>query len=97
MERSQVADLIRQCLESLNKEREPAERIVADETTPLLAEDSSIDSLEFVAFSSDLESRLVRITGRDVGLISNGLASEDHPFRTVGSLTDFVTVLLAGA
>ncbi len=85
--------LIRQCLESLNREREAEDQIAISESTPLLAEGSALDSLAFLSFSSDLEERLRALTGKNVALIARALASEDEPFRNVEALERFIVSL----
>lgn len=85
--------LVQQCLESLNRERSPEERIPISEDTPLLGEGSALDSLAFVSFSSDLEDRLRSLTGRNLMLISRALSSEEEPFRSAGVLADFIVSL----
>lgn len=95
MNRQQVADLIRQCLESLNRERPADDRIAISDETLLLYDDSQLDSLQFVAFITDLEGRLAAATGRTVPLIANALTSDEHPFRDVGMLTQYVVKLVA--
>lgn len=96
MDRPQIVELIRSCLEAVNRERPAGERVVVDERTPLLGDGSPFDSLEFVSFSTDLESRLAKSTGRDFALVAAALSAEDHPFEDVTRLADHIERRLRG-
>lgn len=88
MTRGEVVDLIRACLDTVDRERPAGERLTLDEHTALLGEGSRLDSLEFVSFITDLESRLAKRTGRDLALVATALSTDDHPFEDVGRLAD---------
>lgn len=94
MERAEVVQLIRECLERVNAERATQDRFAVSEETPLLAEESPLDSLEFVAFSSDLEAHLRRRLGRDLGLVGDALDEVARPFSSAGALADHVVAKL---
>lgn len=96
MDRANIVDLIRSCLDSINRERPAGQQVEIDEHTLLLGEDSPFDSLEFVSFSTDLESRLAKSTGRDFALVAAALSAEDHPFEDVGRLADHIERRLLG-
>lgn len=91
MTRDEVSALIRDCLDVVLRERAVDERIPITESTELLSDGSPFDSLEFVSFSTDLEGRLLRMTGRDLALVATALSDEENPFRTVGALTEHIT------
>lgn len=71
--------------------------VVADETV-LLGTSSSLDSMAFVAFVTDLEDRLQRETGRDLSLVLGSI----HDFNTgaaalrAGALAEYVVKLAGG-
>jgi acyl carrier protein len=96
LERSQVADLIRNSLEQLNAERGPGEQVEIVEDTLLLTTDSELDSLAFISFVADLEDRLKASTERDFVLVGELDASENHPFRSASSLADHIVGMAAG-
>jgi acyl carrier protein len=96
LKRTNVFDLIQQCLEGLNAERPEDDQIPIGEDTPLLGGESQLDSLAFVAFVADLEERLLASTGRDFVLVGEFDASESHPFRDVSALTDRIVEISAG-
>jgi hypothetical protein len=88
LKRNDVLALIEQCLAQLNAERDGEDPIAIGENTPLLGGESQLDSLDFVAFVSDLEERLQETTGGDFVLVGNLEASEQHAFRDVSSLAE---------
>lgn len=94
VKREQIRDLICGCLEALNRERAPEKQIEISKDTLLLADDSSLDSLAFVAFSTDLEDRLASWTGKDFTLVATALSSDQNHFHSVETLTDYVERLL---
>ena len=57
LKRTEILDLIEQCLTALNAERPDDDPIPIGEGTPLLGGESQLDSLAFVAFVADLEER----------------------------------------
>jgi acyl carrier protein len=96
-DRNQITKLIFECLEALNLERAPNEQIQISEKTALLSDNSTLDSLAFVSFSTDLEDRLLELTGKDLMLATAALSATDQPFRSVAALADFITTKLASA
>jgi acyl carrier protein len=95
LKRTNVLDLIQQCLKGLNAERLDDDQIPIGEDTPLLGGESQLDSLAFVALVADLEERLQASTGRDFVLVGEFDASESHPFRTVSTLADRIVEMSA--
>ena len=96
LKRTEVVDLIQQCLASANAERDADDQISIGEDTPLLGGESQLDSLAFVAFVADLEERLHESTGRDIVLVGELDATEEQPFRDVAALADRIVELAAG-
>ena len=95
LKRTDVFDLIQQCLIALNAERAEDEQIAISEDTPLLGGESQLDSLAFVALVSDLEERLYKATGQDIVLAGELDPDGGHPFRTVSTLTDRIVEMAA--
>ena len=89
-----VRDLIKDCLRALNNERPADDKIVITDNTPLLTEESQLDSLDFVSLSVDLEERLRMLTGHDVELAPSALAENEHPMRNVGTLAEYILAKL---
>ena len=97
LKRTEILDLIEQCLTALNAERPDAERIPIGEGTLLLGGESQLDSLDFVAFVADLEERLQASTGRDFVLVGELDGSESQAFRKVSTLADRIVEMSAEA
>jgi acyl carrier protein len=88
LKRTEVSDLIQQCLIALNAERAEDEQIA-------LGGESQLDSLSFVALVGDLEERLYDATGQDIVLVGELDSSGDQPFRSVSTLTDRIVEMAA--
>jgi acyl carrier protein len=95
LKRTDVLELIEQCLSGLNAERDHDDQIPIGEDTPLLGGESQLDSLAFVSFVADLEDRLHESTRRDIVLVGELDASENHPFRDVSALADRIVEMSA--
>jgi acyl carrier protein len=87
---AEIRELIKECLRSLNRERPSEDRINVSDDTPLLTDESQLDSLDFVSLSVDLEERLRALTGRDFELAPSALAEDEHPMRDVGTLAEYI-------
>lgn len=94
MTRFEIAQLVRECLVAVNSERPASDKIEINEDTLLLDDNSSLDSLEFVSFSTDLEGKLAKRTGRAFALAADALANESEAYRSVRSLTDHLATRL---
>ena len=93
VQRSEISDLLRDCVEALNQERPPDDRLVVSESTPLIGDESPLDSAEFVAFTIDLAARLSSTYGKEVPLeIGNG---SEGPLSNIGTLTDYLVAQLS--
>jgi len=97
LKRTEILDLIEQCLTALNAERPDDDPIPIGEGTLLLGGESQLDSLDFVAFVADLEERLQALTGRDFVLVGELDASENQVFRKVSALADRIVEMSAEA
>jgi acyl carrier protein len=95
LKRTDVLELIEQCLAGLNAERDDDDQIPIGEDTPLLGGASQLDSLAFVAFVADLEDQLHASTDRDIVLVGELDATENHPFRNVSALADRIVEMSA--
>lgn len=90
MNAQQIQQIIIECLGALNSERPAEKKLAISPEMALLAENSQLDSLDFVALSVDLEERLRRLTGRSVELSPGAMAENEHPLRTVGTMADYI-------
>lgn len=61
----------------------------------LLGSDSGVDSLTFVNLIVALEEQIRRKLGKSVVLVDeDNMAADEHPFRTIGTLAEYVERLL---
>jgi len=64
----------------------------------LLGSDSGVDSLTFVNLVVALEERIQKTLGKSVVLVDeDNMAAEEHPFRTIGTLAEYVERVLSKA
>ena len=62
----------------------------------LLGSDSGIDSLTFVTLMVAVEEQIQKKLAKSVVLVDEGnMAAEKNPFRTVGSLAEYVEKLVS--
>jgi acyl carrier protein len=95
--RTEILELIGGCLARLNSERPSDKQIAFSAETPLLSKDSQMDSLDFVAFSVDLEEQLQRLAHRHIELAPAAMNPDEHPLRSVSTLTDYILRKLEAA
>jgi D-alanine--poly(phosphoribitol) ligase subunit 2 len=63
---------------------------------PLLGSDKGIDSLTFINLIVAVEEQINQRTGKSIILVDEDyMAEEKHPFRTLGTLTDYVGRVMA--
>jgi D-alanine--poly(phosphoribitol) ligase subunit 2 len=61
----------------------------------LLGSDSGVDSLTFVNLVVALEEQIQKKLGKSVVLVDeDNMAAEEHPFRTIGTLAEYVERVL---
>jgi len=62
----------------------------------LLGSDSGVDSLTFVNLVVALEEQIQKKLGKSVVLVDeDNMAAEEHPFRTIGTLAEYVERVLS--
>ncbi len=87
----QVLSFVCDAVEKLNEELQYDSLEDPGRETSIWGDADGIDSISLVDFAVRLESRLAAEFGRAVVLTDErAFASENSPFRTVGSLTDFI-------
>jgi acyl carrier protein len=95
--RDRILALVRESYRLALAEAKRPEPEAVDEETRLVGDGAAVDSLGLVALILGLEERLSDQLGLDVSIMDErALSRSRSPFRTVGSLTDYV-VELAGA
>ena len=94
-EKNTVLEIIYTALDTLNPELPEEQRLEKSEDTPLYGKGSTLDSLGLVGFIVALETRLQDELGATVSITgTRALARKDSPFRTLGTLADYVAALL---
>ena len=82
-------------VDEVNAMSSEADMIVKELDTPLLGADGGIDSLCFVNLVVALEDAIRRQTKKTVVIVNEEtLASEEHPFRTVRTLAEYLEKLI---
>ncbi len=94
LERTQIVALISECLAELAEQSEWSLAEPVSESTPLMGEAATLDSLGLVNLIVDLEARLLDDFDVEVTLADERAMSLEHsPFRTVGTLAEYACSL----
>lgn len=89
-----VRTLILESLQEVIQEKPIDKRFEVTDRTKLLAKGSAMDSLDYLNFSTCLEERLFRATGREVDL-SSLVVDHADAFQDVNQLAGFLAPRLA--
>lgn len=90
----QVRTLILESLQEVNQEKPIDKQFEVSDRTQLLAKESVLDSLDYLNFSTCLEERLFRASGREVDL-SSLVVDHADAFQDVNRLASFLAPRLA--
>ena len=91
MDRGVVLDEVYGAIRRANELRELDSRIACAEDTILYGSGGSLDSLGLVSLLMDVEEAVSARSGRPLVLTDeHAMSQRRNPFRTVGSLTDYV-------
>jgi acyl carrier protein len=92
MDRVQVVSLIAACFKDFAGDRVAS----VDETTALYGKKGIFDSMQLVTFLLEVEQQVNEAAGSTITIADDrALSQERSPFRTIGTLADYVTTLLA--
>ena len=90
-----ILDIVWGAVDQINATANEGELIAKEPDTPLLGSDDGIDSLCFVNLIVALEEQIQQKKNKSVLIVSEEtLALEEHPFRTVRTLADYLEKLL---
>jgi acyl carrier protein len=93
--RERVLQAIARAIGQLNRTRPAGRRLGTAPETELLGEGGSVDSLGFVNLVVAIEEEIEEEFGVAVSIAdAQARARTGHPFRTVGTLADYVTALV---
>lgn len=90
--RDKVFEIVRSALRELNEELDYETLRDIQEDTPVFGGEEGIDSLSLVSLVANLEHEVGQAFDKPVVLADEKVMSERNtPFRTAGTLTDFIT------
>lgn len=93
--RQDIIDIIWSAIDFVNETASDGNIIRKEFDTPLLGADDGVDSLGFINLVVALEDEIRRQKKMTVVLVSEeALTSEEHPFRSVRSLMEYVDNLV---
>lgn len=96
--KARIFEIVGSALTELNEELQydSLENITPE--TGVMSGEDSLDSLSFVGLLVTLESEILNQFGKKLGLAEQvSVSPEESPFRTVGSMVDFIDSLLVKA
>jgi acyl carrier protein len=79
-------EIIYKCAEELNKQLSEEEKITLEESTTLIGENSSLDSLGIVILMISVEEHIAN-TGISVNIMDVLTESDEPPFETIGEMS----------
>ena len=92
----QVFDAINSAVDDLNQVLDPEERLAKSADVALIGQDARIDSLGLVNLIVLVEEKIQQQFGVGITLVDERAMSQSKsPFRTLGTLAEFVEELLA--
>ena len=95
MERSEIIELVIECLHDQLEQEEVILSQPVDDSTPLIGKNAMLSSLGLVQLVLDVEQRLLLEHGIIVTLADErALSQKSSPFRTVKSLADYINQVM---
>ena len=92
----EVLGLVYSAIDDVNAQSAAGDVIAKTPDTRLLGGTGGLDSLTFVNLVVAVEEQIQNGMGRSVILVDeDSMALQEHPFRTIGSLAEYVEKLLA--
>ena len=93
--KAQIEAIITEAVASLNEElKDPSLEQITEETR-LFGAKSALDSLALVSLITDVEELVYEQLGREIVLADErAMSQKTSPFRSVGSLRDYILELL---
>lgn len=95
MTRNEIKEVVITTFNQVIQESEKTFSGVADETTLIMGSNSPFDSIDLVTFIVNLEQTLEDDWSISVTLADERAMSQTNsPFKTIGSITDYVDLLI---
>lgn len=96
-DRERIERVIYEAIDELNNHLPKGARVEKSHDAPLYGPAGALESLDFVDFIMDVESRVGREFGIDVMLTDDDLLSKQRsPFSTVGTLVEHLEGVVSG-
>lgn len=86
----EIESLVLACMQRLNEQREPGQRLAIGPDAPIFSDSSPLDSMGLVTLMMDIEDALAD-RGLEVSLSdARAMSAKQSPYRTVQTLVEFV-------
>jgi acyl carrier protein len=96
-DRERIERVVYEAIDELNKHLPKGTRVEKSPAAALYGPDGALESLDFVDFIMDVESRVGSEFGIDVMLTDDDLLSKQRsPFATVGTLVEHLQGVVSG-
>ena len=94
---TQAEEIVYTAIDEINSDfDDKAQFIEKNDEFPLLGEEGTIDSLTFLNLIVCIEGKIQAQNYRSVVLVNeHTLSGKEHPFKTVGSLIEYVSKFLS--
>lgn len=93
--REDILSLVYAAIDEIDPQTGGGQPLQKSPDSRLLGSDSGVDSLTFVNLVVALEEQIQKKFGKSVVLVDeDNMATEEHPFRTIGTLSDYVERVL---
>jgi acyl carrier protein len=93
--REDILALVYAAIDEIDPQTAGGEPLKKSPDSRLLGSDSGVDSLTFVNLVVALEEQIQKKFGKSVVLVDEeNMAAEEHPFRTIGTLAEYVERVL---
>ena len=94
--REDILQLLYTAIDNVNAQCADGVRLEKTPRADLLGSDQGVDSLTFVNLIVAVEKEIHSRLGKSVVLVDeDGMAFQEHPFRTVGTLAEYVEKIIA--
>ncbi len=91
-----ILGLVYAAIDEVNAQSADGVAIAKAPDARLLGRDGGVDSLTFVNLVVAIEEQIQNELGQSVVLVDeDSMALQEHPFRTVGTLADYVRKIIA--
>jgi len=93
--REDILRLVQTAIDNVNAQCDDGVRLEKTPDTDLLGSDQGVNSLTFVNLIVAIENEILNRLGKSVVLVDeDSMALQEQPFRTVGTLADYVEKII---